>query len=66
MASIGQLAAGMAHEINNSMGFIFSNLGTLSEYVEDIIVLLETYKSLEESIAKSDIGNAQAQLTKLK
>jgi len=32
----------MAHEINNSMEFIFSNLGTLSEYVEDIIVLLET------------------------
>ena len=48
------------------MGFIFSNLGTLSEYIEDIIILLETYKSLEESVAKSDIENAQAQLTKLK
>lgn len=36
MASLGQLAAGVAHEINNPVGYIRSNLHTLQDYLEDI------------------------------
>ena len=41
MASIGLLAAGVAHEINNPIGYVHSNLGTLREYVGALFALIE-------------------------
>jgi hemerythrin-like metal-binding protein len=43
MAAVGQLAAGVAHEINNPIGFVSSNLGSLGGYVEHMLTLLEAY-----------------------
>jgi signal transduction histidine kinase len=46
MASIGQLAAGIAHEINNPIGFILSNIGTLTDYVENLEKIITKYLQL--------------------
>jgi len=47
MASIGQLAAGVAHEINNPVGFVNSNLGSLKLYVDKLQHLLTVYEQAE-------------------
>jgi signal transduction histidine kinase len=51
MASIGQLAAGVAHEINNPIGFVKSNLGMLKKYVESLLRLVDEYSHLETAAA---------------
>ncbi|TAN42297.1 MAG: HAMP domain-containing histidine kinase [Nitrospirae bacterium] len=58
MASIGQLAAGIAHEINNPIGFIKSNLSTLSKYSKNLIELLQWHGQVAAASGYGDKADA--------
>lgn len=62
MASIGQLAAGVAHEINNPVGFVNSNLGSLQRYIQDLLRLLSSYEQAEGALPEA----AMTQISRVK
>lgn len=66
MASIGILAAGVAHEINNPISFIKSNLSVVKNYFENITDLFHQYSGLEDFLDQKDMDNSVKQLNKIR
>ncbi len=62
MASLGELVAGIAHELNSPLGFVHANLGNLKKFYEKLLILLERYDQADiPSAARQDIDTWKRQ-----
>lgn len=73
MSSLGQMVAGVAHEINNPVNFIYGNLAFTDEYTQQLLTLVELYrqhypepaKKIQEYIEEIDVEFLKEDLSKI-
>ncbi|MGE0267921.1 MAG: sensor histidine kinase [Candidatus Omnitrophota bacterium] len=65
MAAIGQLAAGIAHEINNPIGFVFSNIQMLEEYSQSFVKVVRQVEEINKAYAQRNTNRVEQLLTEL-
>lgn len=59
MISLGQIVAGVAHELNNPIAFIYSNMHHLSDYVQKIKTLVQNYRALKGKLPEAEKEKAE-------
>ncbi len=65
LASIGQLAAGVAHEMNTPVGFVASNFQTLQSYMNKFLKLFAVYESLAQTVESGDKEGRMARVNQI-
>ncbi|AFY57977.1 histidine kinase,HAMP domain-containing protein,histidine kinase [Rivularia sp. PCC 7116] len=73
MSSLGQMVAGVAHEINNPVSFVYGNINHVNQYIEDILELIELYQQefstpgdeIEEKLDDMDLDFVKEDLPKV-
>jgi len=65
LAGLGQMAAGVAHEINSPIGFVLSNLGTMQGHVSSMKSYLEAYAGLAAGVRESDAAVIKTHLQRV-
>lgn len=66
MASLGQLTAGIAHEINNPINFVSSNIRPLRRDIDDLVEILDSYGEVTTSDTKESIDKKLEDIERLK